>query len=63
MEGVGISVDQGVKFTILIDISRDMGSLQKEEDFDLNEGDVMKEMIDGVPSIKLSERVHEFIAK
>ncbi|KAK5802615.1 hypothetical protein PVK06_030222 [Gossypium arboreum] len=39
------------------------GSSHDEEDFKLNDGDVSKEMIDGVPSITFSERVHNFITQ
>ncbi|PPD82649.1 hypothetical protein GOBAR_DD20420 [Gossypium barbadense] len=36
---------------------------QKEEDFNLMEGDAAKEVVDGIPSIALSKRVHNFIAQ
>ncbi|MBA0821680.1 hypothetical protein Goarm_018522 [Gossypium armourianum] len=41
----------------------DIGSSQKDEDFILNEGDAVKEVVDGIPSIKFYERVHDFIAQ
>ncbi|MBA0872939.1 hypothetical protein Goshw_023771 [Gossypium schwendimanii] len=38
-------------------------SPQNVEDFELQEGDVMTEMIDGIPSINFFERVHKFIER
>ncbi|KAH1091682.1 hypothetical protein J1N35_018939 [Gossypium stocksii] len=38
-------------------------NVQQEEDFELGDGDAKMEIIDGVPSITFSSRVHQFIAK
>ncbi|MFQ6668160.1 hypothetical protein Gotur_033915 [Gossypium turneri] len=36
---------------------------QKDENFDLQKGDAKNEIVDGIPSITFSERVHQFIAE
>ncbi|KAK5826867.1 hypothetical protein PVK06_021800 [Gossypium arboreum] len=36
---------------------------QKEDDFKLLEGDAKKEIVDGIPAITFTERVHQFISK
>ncbi|KAK5784440.1 hypothetical protein PVK06_038964 [Gossypium arboreum] len=38
-------------------------NVQQEEGFQLDDGDVKAVVIDGVPSITFSDRVHQFIAK
>ncbi|PPD69021.1 hypothetical protein GOBAR_DD34099 [Gossypium barbadense] len=35
----------------------------KDENFDLQKGDAKNEIVDGIPSITFSEKVHQFIAK
>ncbi|PPD67060.1 hypothetical protein GOBAR_DD36062 [Gossypium barbadense] len=47
----------------LIRSSTTSDSPQNVEDFELQEGDVMTEMIDGILSITFSERVHKFIER
>ncbi|KAK5840310.1 hypothetical protein PVK06_009204 [Gossypium arboreum] len=38
-------------------------NVQQEEDFELGDGDAKAKIIDSVPSITFSDRVHQFIAK
>ncbi|MFQ6619715.1 hypothetical protein Gotur_000109 [Gossypium turneri] len=68
VDGAGVSIGSGEKITVswkdrLLGTFGDIGSSQKDEDFILNEGDAVKGVVDGIPSIKFSERVHDFIAQ
>ncbi|MBA0725307.1 hypothetical protein Golax_021903 [Gossypium laxum] len=47
----------------IIEQKVDSGSQQSEEDFSLTEGDVKKSVINGIPSIEVSERVHQLLEK
>lgn len=47
----------------LLGVASNNGSSKKDEEFNLNEDDVSKEVIEGVPSITFLERVHDFIAR
>ncbi|PPS06329.1 hypothetical protein GOBAR_AA14321 [Gossypium barbadense] len=67
VDGAGMSIGLGQKTTVswkdrLLGTFGDISLLQKDEDFILNEGNAVKEVVDGIPSIKFSERVHDFIA-
>ncbi|MBA0664768.1 hypothetical protein Goklo_004720 [Gossypium klotzschianum] len=47
----------------IIEQKVDSGSQQSQEDFSLTEGDVKKSVINGIPSIEVSERVHQLLEK
>ncbi|MBA0600060.1 hypothetical protein Gorai_006259 [Gossypium raimondii] len=47
----------------IIEQKVDSGSQQSEEYFSLTEGDVKKSVINGIPSIEVSERVHQLLEK
>lgn len=68
MDGQGLSVASGEKPTAswkdkLLGTFGNNGPSQKDEDFNLNKCDVFKEVVNGIPSITFSERVHDFIAR
>ncbi|PPD83726.1 hypothetical protein GOBAR_DD19334 [Gossypium barbadense] len=68
VDGAGMSIGSSEKTTMswkdrLLGTFGDIGLSQKDENFILNEGDAMKEVVDGIPSIKFFERVHDFIAQ
>ncbi|KAK5786729.1 hypothetical protein PVK06_041372 [Gossypium arboreum] len=35
--------------------------LEEDEDFDLMEGDIQKSIVNGIPSIDISERIHQLL--
>ncbi|MBA0748295.1 hypothetical protein Gogos_005136, partial [Gossypium gossypioides] len=54
------------KVCITLDLPPDTDdpkNVSMEEDFELMGGDVITEMVDGVPSITFSNRVHEYIER
>ncbi|MBA0732513.1 hypothetical protein Gogos_016600 [Gossypium gossypioides] len=68
VDGAGMSIGSGEKTIVswkdrLLGTFGDVGSSQKDEDFILNEGNAVKEVVDGIPSIKFSEQVHDFITQ
>ncbi|MBA0792592.1 hypothetical protein Gohar_017080, partial [Gossypium harknessii] len=66
---MGMKVDSGTnpivswKDKLLMGFDFQKANTQKEDDFELLEGDAKKEIVNGIPTITFSEPVHQFITK